>query len=129
MLQHFIADQMWCVARFCTICAILRTWKTPMEAKVCNFGTKSRKLSQIQYSYFPCTILECNKLDVGIRKSKSFLSFRNSLLKIGGPTVKPTNNIHNPIGLIFISRLSCSLSQTKQTNANIISKIAQTFSV
>ena len=33
-------------------------------------------------SYFPCTTPEWNKLDVQIRRSESFLSFRNSLLKI-----------------------------------------------
>ena len=52
-----------------------------------------------KYSSFPYTILEWNKFDVWIRKSEFFLSFRNSLLKIGRPTVKPTNNIHNPNGL------------------------------
>ena len=55
--------------------------------------------------YFPHTILEWNKLDVQIRRSESFLSFKNSLLKIGRPTTKPTYNIHNPIGLKFLTKL------------------------
>ena len=26
-----LAEHLWCVARFCTICTIWKTWKTPME--------------------------------------------------------------------------------------------------
>ena len=58
-----------------------------------------------KYSYFPNTILEWNKLYMQIRRSGSFLFFKNSLLKTGQPTAKPTYNIHNPIGLKFLTRL------------------------
>ena len=60
-----------------------------------------------RYFYFPYTILEWNKLDMQIRKSELFLSFKNSLLKIGWPTAKPTYNIHNPIGLKFCVNPLC----------------------
>ena len=63
-----------------------------------------------KYSYFPHTILEWKKRDMYIRRSGSFLSFKNSLLKIGWPTAKPTYNIHNPIGLKFLTRLRIGLS-------------------
>ena len=33
--QALIAPNMWCFARFGTICRILKTWKTPMEE--CHF--------------------------------------------------------------------------------------------
>ena len=56
-----------------------------------------------KYSYFPHNILEWNKIDMPIRQSESFFSFKNSLLKIGSPTAKPTYNIHNPIGLKFLT--------------------------
>ena len=44
-----------------------------------------------KYSYSPCTI-------------------KNSLLKIGWPTAKPTYNIHNPIDLKFLTRLRLRVS-------------------
>ena len=67
-----------------------------------------------KYSYFPHTILEWNKLDVQIRRSESFLSFKNSLLKTGRATSKPTYNIHNPIGLKFLTRLRLGLSHLNE---------------
>ena len=64
-----------------------------------------------KYSYFPHTISEWNKLDMQIRRSESFLSFKNCLLKIGRPTAKPTHNIHNPISLKFLTSLRLGLRQ------------------
>ena len=55
-----------------------------------------------------------DKLDMQIRRSESFLSFKNSLLKIGRPTAKPTYNIHNPIGLKFLTRFRLGLSHLKE---------------
>ena len=49
-----------------------------------------------------------------IRRSESFLSFKHFLLKIGQPTAKPTYNIHNPIGLKFITRLRLGLSHLNE---------------
>ena len=65
-----------------------------------------------KYSYFP-HILEWNKLNMQTR-SESFLSFKNSLLKIGQPTAKPTYKIHNPIGLKFLTRLRLGLSHLNE---------------
>ena len=42
------------------------------------------------------------------------MSFKSSLLKIGGPTAKPTCNIHNPIGLKFLTRLRLGLSHLNE---------------
>ena len=69
---------------------------------------------RFKYSYFPHTILEWNKLNMQIRRTESFLSFKNSLLKIGGPTAKPTCNIHNLIGLKFLARLRLGLSHLNE---------------
>ena len=44
-----------------------------------------------------------------IRRSESFLSFKNSLLKIGRQTAKPTYNIHKPIDLKFLTKLRLGL--------------------
>ena len=67
-----------------------------------------------KYSYFQHTILEWSKLDMEIRRSESFLSFEDSLLTIGRPTAKPTYNIHNPIGLKFLTRLRLGLSHLNE---------------
>lgn len=54
--------------------------------------------------HFPQTIPEWNKLDIQIR-SESFLSFRNSKLKIGPPIAKPFCNFYNSIALKLLKRL------------------------
>ena len=46
----------------------------------------------IQIFLFPYSILEWKKLDMQIRRSESFWLFKNSLLKIGWQTAKPTYN-------------------------------------
>ena len=58
--------------------------------------------------------MEWNKLDVTLRKFESLPYFRNSLLKIGPPTVKPIYNIHNPIGLKLLIRLRFGLSHLNE---------------
>ena len=67
-----------------------------------------------KYSYFPYIILEWNKLDMQIRRSESFLSFENSLLNIDRPTAKPTYNLHNSIGLKYLTRLRLGLNHFKE---------------
>ena len=55
--------------------------------------------------FFPYTIVEWNKLDNTIRNSKSFLIFRNSLLKIGKPIQNSIFKIHDPLGIKLLTRL------------------------
>ena len=66
-----------------------------------------------KYSYFPSTILEWNNLDIKIRKPNSLMAFKNSLLRVGRPTAKPTSGIHNPISSKFLTRLRLGLSHLK----------------
>ena len=40
---------MWCVARFRTMCTILKTWKTPMEE--CYFFAKSNTLPWVFFTF------------------------------------------------------------------------------
>ena len=44
-------------------------------------------------------IVGWNKLDTNLRNAKSFLIFRNSLLKIGRLIQNPIYNIHDPMGI------------------------------
>ena len=71
------------------------------------------ELIYYKYSFFPYTIVEWNKLDINLRNAKSFLIFRNSLLKIGRPMQNPIYDIHDPMGIKFLTRLRLGLSHLK----------------
>ena len=53
-------------------------------------------------------------------RSDSFLSFKNSLLKIGRPTAKQTYNIHNSIGLKFLTSLRLSLISSENELVDLL---------
>ena len=67
-----------------------------------------------KYSFFPYTIVEWNKLDNTIRNSKSFLIFRNSLLKIGRSIQNSIFKIHDPLGIKLLTRLRLGLSHLNE---------------
>ena len=69
-------------------------------------------------SFFPYTIVEWNKLDLNIRKSKSYAIFRNALLKIGRPIQCSVYRIHNPMGLKLLTRLRLGLSHLNEHRFN-----------
>ena len=46
-----------------------------------------------KYSFFPYTIVEWNKLDANLKNAKSYMCFRNSLIKIGRPVQNSIFNI------------------------------------
>ena len=48
-----------------------------------NVNTYYYRTELFKYSFFPYVIVKWNKLDINLRNAKSFLIFRNSLLKIG----------------------------------------------
>ena len=63
-----------------------------------------------KYSFFPHTILEWNKLDANLKIAKSYMCFRNSLLKIGRPVQNSIFKVFNTLGIKFLTRLRLSLS-------------------
>ena len=63
-----------------------------------------------KYSFFPYTILEWNKLDANLKIAKSYMCFRNSLLKIGRPVQNSIFKVFNTLGIKFLTRLRLSLS-------------------
>ena len=71
-----------------------------------------------KYSFFLSTISEWNKLDLKIRQSKTLLTFRHALIKIGRPIPKPIYNVHNPVGLKLLTRLRLGLSHLNQHKFN-----------
>ena len=64
----------------------------------------------IKWSFFPYTIVEWNKLDVKLQNDKSFMVFRNTLLKIARPTQNSIFKIHDLLAVKFLRRLRLGVS-------------------
>ena len=54
--------------------------------------------------------VEWNKRVINLQNDKSFLIFRNSLLKMGRPLQNLVDIIHDPMGIKFLTRLRLALS-------------------
>ena len=67
-----------------------------------------------KYSFFLDTVVEWNKLDVTVRNAKSFLIFKNLLLKIGRPIQNSIFKIHDPLGIKLLTRLRVGLSHLNE---------------
>ena len=61
--------------------------------------------------FFPSTINECNNLDLTFRNSKSFVVFKNSILKFSRPFPSNVFNRDNHKGITLITRLGVGLSR------------------
>ena len=72
------------------------TYNTRNQDKI---GTYYRRTDLFKHPFFPYTIVEWNKLDVTVRNAKSFLIFKNLLLKIGRPIQNSVFKIHDPVGI------------------------------
>ena len=64
------------------------------------------------------TIIEWNKLDLDVHKSKSYAIFQNTLLKLGRPNPNAIYNINNPVGLKLLTRLRLGLSHLDEHRFN-----------
>ena len=88
----------------------------------CTYNTRNQDKIEIyycrtdlfKYSFFPYTIVEWNKLDVTVRNAKSFLIFKNLLLKIGRPIQNSIFKIHDPLGIKLLTRLRLGLSHLNE---------------
>ena len=83
-----------------------------------DVATLYSRTDSFKYSFFPFTTSGWNKLDLKIQQSKSLLSFRNPLIKIGRPIPKPIYNVHNPVGLKLLTRLRLGHSHLNQHKSN-----------
>ena len=79
-----------------------------------NVETYYSRTDLYKYSFFPYTIVEWNKLDINLRNTKSFLIFRISLLKVGKPMQNPIYDMHDPVGIKFLTRLRLGLSHLNE---------------
>ena len=74
--------------------------------------------TDIENSFFPYTIVEWNKLDVDIQKSKSCATFSNALVKLHRPIQCIMYSISNPVGLQLLTCLRLGLSHLNKHRFN-----------
>ena len=65
-------------------------------------------------SFFPSTIIEWNNLDPTLRNSKSFVVFKNSILKFIRPSPSIFFNCNNYKGIRLITRLRLGMSHLRE---------------
>ena len=65
-------------------------------------------------SFFPSTIIEWNNLDPTLRNSKSFVDFKNSILKFIRPSPSNVFNCNNHKGIRLITRLRVGMSHLRE---------------
>ena len=68
--------------------------------------------------FFPHTMIEWNKLDIEIWKSKFYANFRNTMLKLGGPIQPAIYSINNPVGLTLLTHPRLGLSHLNEHRSN-----------
>ena len=90
------------------------SYNTRNSEDITTFQSRTKTL---KFSFFSCSIVEWNKLDLKIRNS-SYLVFRNYLLKRISPLAAPVYNIHNPLGLKLLTRLRLGLSHLNEHRFN-----------
>ena len=56
------------------------------------------KYNFFRNSFFPSTLVEWNNLDINIRNSESYATFKKSILRFIRPSENPIFNCHNPSG-------------------------------
>ena len=116
--------------RLCTFYKI-RTYNIPLYlADLLPKGTHSyntgnsedisvfqSRTETFKFSFFPWSIVEWNKLDLKIL-NWSYLVFRNYLIKRIRQLAAPAYNIHNPLGLKLLTRLTLGLSHLNEHRFN-----------
>ena len=72
------------------------------------------KRDYFKNSFFPLAITEWNKLDSYIRNADSFEVFKKRILEFVRPLPKSIYNIHNPLGIKYLTRLRIGFSHLKE---------------
>ena len=65
-------------------------------------------------SFFPSTLIEWNDLDINIRNSESYATFKKNILRFIRPSENPILNYHNPSGIKLITRLRLGFSHLRE---------------
>ena len=75
---------------------------TTHKTYIGHLGPYYCRTDVFKYSFFPYTVVEWNKVDADLKNAKSYMCFRNSLLKIGRPDQNSIFKIFNPLGIKFL---------------------------
>ena len=77
--------------------------------------------------FFSYTVVEGKKLDLDIRKFKSYTIFRNALLKTSRPNQTSVYRIHNAIELKLLTRLRVDFSHLNEHSHNFFTVLPLFF--
>ena len=78
-------------------------------------------------NFFPYTTISWNKADLDVCKSKSYVIFRNTLLKLGRFNQCAIYSISSPVGLKLFTRLRLGLNHLNEHRINQSFKTTLTF--
>ena len=78
-------------------------------------------------NFFPYTTISWNKADLDVCKSKSYVIFRNTLLKLGRFNQCAIYSISSPVGLKVFTRLRLGLNHLNEHRINQNFKTTLTF--
>ena len=78
-------------------------------------------------TFFPYTTISWNKADLDVCKSKSYVIFRNTLLKLGRFNQCAIYSISSPVGLKVFTRLRLGLNHLNEHRINQNFKTTLTF--
>ena len=79
-----------------------------------NIPTFFTKHDYFKNSFFPSAITEWNKLECYVKNADSFDVFKKRILKLIRPPPKSIFNIHNPLGIKYLTRIRVGLSHLKE---------------
>ena len=71
-------------------------------------------MSTLKILFFPSAVLEWNKLDSFIRNSETFMLIKKRILEFIRPKANSIFNIHNPMGIKYLTRLRLGFSHLKE---------------
>ena len=91
--------------------SIRRAYNTRNSDYIPCFNTKH---NFSRNSFCPWTLIEWNNLDINIRNSESYTTFKKSILRFIRPSENPIFNCHNPSRIKLITRLRLGLSHLRE---------------
>ena len=84
-----------------------------LQQTLITFRFKIRR-NFFKNSFFPSTIIECNYLDPTLQNSKSFVDFKNSILKFIRPSPSNVFNCNNYKGIRLNTWLCVGMSHLRE---------------
>ena len=79
-----------------------------------TFPVSIRNTSFSGIVVFSSTLIEWNNLDINIRNSKSYATFKKNILRYTRPSESPISNFHNPSPIKLITRQRLGFSHLRK---------------